>query len=69
MATFDLPQATRVLIVDDDAALAEVVSRYLEREGFEVQVATDGASGLAMALESLPDLVVLDLMLPVLDGL
>ncbi len=67
--TFDRPEATRVLVVDDDSALAEVVARYLEREGFEVDLATDGATGLALALETLPDLVVLDLMLPVLDGL
>jgi len=60
---------SRVLVVDDDPALAEVVGRYLEREGFVVDFATDGASGLARALETLPDLVVLDLMLPVLDGL
>jgi DNA-binding response OmpR family regulator len=60
---------TRVLVIDDDPALAEVVARYLEREGFQVAVATDGAAGLALALETLPDLVVLDLMLPVLDGL
>ncbi len=58
-----------VLVVDDDPALADVVSRYLEREGFTVEVATDGASGLERALATLPDLVVLDLMLPVLDGL
>ena len=67
--TFDRPEATRVLVVDDDSALAEVVARYLEREGFHVDLATDGATGLAFALETLPDLVVLDLMLPVLDGL
>jgi len=61
--------APRVLVVDDDTALADVVSRYLEREGFDVEVANDGASGLERALATLPDLVVLDLMLPVLDGL
>lgn len=60
---------TTVLVVDDDRALAEVVSRYLVREGFDVTLATDGASGLSLALETLPDLVVLDLMLPVIDGL
>ncbi|MGI8663645.1 MAG: response regulator [Acidimicrobiales bacterium] len=59
----------RVLVVDDDTALADVVSRYLEREGFAVEVANDGATGLERALATLPDLVVLDLMLPVLDGL
>jgi DNA-binding response OmpR family regulator len=68
-STDDVSPATRVLVVDDDVALADVVSRYLEREGFEVSTAPDGASGLAAALETLPDLVVLDLMLPVIDGL
>jgi DNA-binding response OmpR family regulator len=65
----DRAGSTRVLVVDDDPALAEVVARYLEREGFEVDLAGDGATGLAVALDTLPDLVVLDLMLPVLDGL
>lgn len=59
----------RVLVVDDDRALAEVVGRYLAREGFEVDFAVDGEAGLATALTWLPDLVVLDLVLPGLDGL
>src|SRR5712671_5069920 len=58
----------RVLVVDDDTALADVVRRYLTREGFAVEVAGDGESGLERALATLPDLVVLDLMLPGLDG-
>lgn len=61
--------APRVLVVDDDPALAEVVGRYLEREGFEVTFAGDGPTGLQLALDSLPDLVVLDLMLPGIDGI
>ena len=65
----DAGASTRVLVVDDDEALADVVARYLEREGFEVATAPDGATGLALALDTLPDLVVLDLMLPVIDGL
>jgi two-component system response regulator ResD len=65
----DQTGTTRVLIVDDDPALSEVVARYLEREGFEVGLAVDGATGLAVALDTLPDLVVLDVMLPVIDGL
>jgi DNA-binding response OmpR family regulator len=60
--------ANRLLVVDDDPALSDVLGRYLEREGFEVAFATDGPSGLAAALETLPDLVILDLMLPGLDG-
>lgn len=60
---------SRVLVVDDDPALADVVGRYLRREGFDVDFATDGAAGLKLALETLPDIVVLDLMLPGMDGL
>jgi len=60
---------TRVMVVDDDATVAEVVTRYLEREGFAVQCVADGRAALALAAASLPDLVVLDLMLPGLDGI
>ena len=59
----------RVLIIEDDPNVAEVVARYLQREGYRVQVATDGQVGLDAALTNLPDLVVLDLMLPSLGGL
>jgi DNA-binding response OmpR family regulator len=59
----------RILVVEDDAHLADVVSRYLRREGFSVDIVHDGRTGLERALESLPDLVILDLMLPGLDGL
>jgi DNA-binding response OmpR family regulator len=59
----------RVLVVDDDPGLADVVGRYLQRDGFEVDFATDGPGGLAKALDTLPDIIVLDLMLPGLDGL
>ena len=62
-------EPARVLIVEDDRNVAEVVGRYLAREGYRVEVATDGAAGLARALEDPPDLVVLDLMLPSLDGM
>jgi DNA-binding response OmpR family regulator len=58
-----------VLVVDDEATIAEVVSRYLERAGYDVCVARDGKSALAQAAERRPDLVVLDLMLPGIDGL
>ncbi|GAB3232148.1 response regulator transcription factor [Glycomyces halotolerans] len=58
----------RVLVVDDDPALADVVARYLRREGYEVDYASDGASGLRRALSTRPDLVVLDLMMPGMDG-
>jgi len=58
-----------VLVVEDDVHLADVVVRYLRREGFTVEAVHDGRDGLARALAWLPDLVVLDLMLPRLDGL
>jgi DNA-binding response OmpR family regulator len=59
----------RVLIVEDDPTVAEVATRYLEREGFTVESVADGRDALARADAQLPDLVVLDIMLPGLDGL
>jgi DNA-binding response OmpR family regulator len=60
---------TRVLVVEDDRTVAEVVTRYLEREGFAVESVGDGNEALARADAQLPDLVVLDIMRPGLDGL
>jgi DNA-binding response OmpR family regulator len=59
----------RVLIVDDEAPLAGAIAEYLRREGFEVTVTHDGLSAVAMARRDVPDLIVLDLMLPVIDGI
>ncbi|HEY8765241.1 MAG TPA: response regulator transcription factor [Solirubrobacteraceae bacterium] len=58
-----------VLVVDDEPTIAEVVARYLERSGYSTQIATDGLQAVASAARHRPDLVVLDLMLPGLDGL
>ena len=58
----------RILVVDDDATVTEVLTRYLEREGYVVAAASDGERALADADASWPDLVVLDLMLPGMDG-
>jgi len=58
-----------VLVVDDDPTVSEVVGGYLERAGFSVQHAGEGATGLELARLSPPDLVVLDVMLPGLDGI
>src|SRR3954447_2523010 len=58
-----------VLVVDDEPTIAEVVCRYLENAGYDARVAGDGAQALALAGEHRPDLVVLDLMLPRVDGL
>lgn len=58
-----------VLVVDDEPTIAEIVARYLVRAGYETRIAMDGLSALDEAGEWQPDLVVLDLMLPGLDGL
>ena len=61
--------ATRILIVEDEDSLADSVRYNLEREGYEVTVATDGRSAVARFREERPALVILDLMLPELSGL
>ncbi|HEX3783137.1 MAG TPA: response regulator transcription factor [Pseudonocardiaceae bacterium] len=61
--------AGRILVVDDDVNVRDVVRRYLERAGYAVAVAGDGELALRIIAESEPDLVVLDLMLPGIDGL
>ncbi|MBV9007040.1 MAG: response regulator transcription factor [Solirubrobacterales bacterium] len=58
-----------VLVVDDEPTIAEVVARYLERAGYRTRVASDGVQAIEAAASSRPDLVVLDLMLPGVDGL
>ncbi len=64
-----MDRAPQILVVDDDLTVAEVVERYLRRDGFDVETVHDGRVALDRALASPPDLVVLDLMLPGLDGL
>jgi|SRR5947209_15216479 len=58
-----------VLVVDDEPTIAEIVSRYLVRAGYEVRAVGDGRAALEEVTTRVPDLVVLDLMLPGLDGL
>jgi len=57
------------LVVDDEPTIAEVVARYLQRAGYEARTAADGPSAVVEAMSRRPDLVVLDIMLPGLDGL
>ena len=59
----------KVLIVDDDRKIVDLVKLYLERDGYKVLCAYDGKEALEQARESRPDLIVLDLMLPELNGL
>ncbi len=61
-------QQVRVLVVDDEPPIVELVRGYLEREGWQVMVATDGAAAVEVARTSRPDVIILDLMLPVIDG-
>ncbi len=63
------PAMTTILVVDDDPTVREVVSRYLSRDGHDVMERSNGVDGLAAALDEHPDLVVLDLMMPGMDGL
>ena len=58
----------KVLIVEDDSNIAELLHLYLEKEGFETAVAPDGGKGVELFRSFQPDLVLLDIMLPVLDG-
>jgi DNA-binding response OmpR family regulator len=58
----------RILVVDDEPNIREVVTLYLRRDGFEVDVAADGEAALAAIERKIPDLIVLDLMLPTVDG-
>ena len=59
----------KILVVDDDPNVVELVRLYLERDGYEVLTANDGATGLEMAIEEQPSLIILDLMLPRMDGM
>lgn len=60
---------TKVLIVDDEPSIVELISAYLRREGYEVLTAKDGPSGFKAARQLKPDVVVLDVMLPGMDGI
>ena len=64
-----MAEPLRVLVVDDETALANVIAGYLHREGFDVDLAHDGLTAVDSARTNRPDLVVLDVMLPGLDGI
>ncbi len=67
--SFESARGAAVLVVDDEPTIGEILARYLERAGFDTRVALDGPDALAMSAERRPDLVILDIMLPGIDGL
>jgi DNA-binding response OmpR family regulator len=63
------PMSTRILIVEDDPDIAQLVARYLDKAGFTTEIASTGREALQVVVVRPPDLLVLDLMLPHVDGL
>jgi two-component system alkaline phosphatase synthesis response regulator PhoP len=61
--------ASKILVVDDEPNILDLVTAYLRPEGYEVRTATDGAAGLELARAFEPDVIVLDIMLPGIDGI
>ncbi|HIK56570.1 MAG TPA: response regulator [Synechococcales cyanobacterium M55_K2018_004] len=58
----------KILLVEDNEMNRDMLSRRLERRGFEIRIAVDGAEGVALAQQELPDLILMDMSLPVMDG-
>lgn len=69
MSNDDLSAKTQVLVVDDDASLRELLENYLQREGFKVSGVADGVAMFEWLSQAVPDIIILDLMLPGDDGL
>lgn len=63
------PPTSQILIVDDDEGVTQTFARMLRLEGYQVRTAINAESGLRLAKESLPDAIILDLRMPLLDGL
>ena len=59
---------SKVLLVEDNEMNRDMLSRRLKRQGFEVAVAVDGGEGISMAVDGLPDIILMDMSLPVVDG-
>jgi two-component system alkaline phosphatase synthesis response regulator PhoP len=63
------PAGKKILVVEDEADILHLVTHYLEKEGFRLRTAGTGVQALKLVKEDRPDLIILDLMLPELDGL
>jgi len=63
------PNAKKILVVDDESAILQTLRFNLERSGYQVATAGDGRSAIALAARERPDLIIMDIMLPVLDGI
>src|SRR5215813_12210454 len=64
-----LPEgATTVLVIDDDSSVRDLLERFLNREGFHVLTASSGEDGIRIAHEKQPDVITLDVIMPVMDG-
>lgn len=63
-----MSDSSTIMVIDDEASLRKVVSRRLQQEGYRVLCADSGESGLRMAEEALPDLILLDIMMPKMKG-
>ena len=59
---------TKILYMEDNPILQTIISLTLEKQGLQVRTASNGAEGVQMALEWLPDLILMDLMMPIMDG-
>lgn len=68
MDSKDRAQAGVVLVIDDDETITGLIETILSKEGYQVYTAKDGAEGIKVASEVLPDLVLMDITMPVLDG-
>lgn len=60
---------SKILIVDDDGGIRMLLSKFLEREGFEIVVAEDGLEGVEIAKKTQPDIIILDVVMPRMDGI
>jgi CheY-like chemotaxis protein len=63
-----MPMPTKILVIDDDSAVTDLLSLLLKSQGFDVTATNNSTEGLNLVRENQPDLVVLDLMMPEIDG-